>query len=182
MEDCYEKCFGKNYDIDIEGNLTNLKTKKSIKFRKDKDGYLVCNIRINGKRVTRFQHRMMAVKYLPNPEQKEQVNHINGLKHDNRIQNLEWVTRSENAMHSIHTLGNPKPPNRAGNNGKKSPLSRAIIGVSLLDNTCLVFAGQRDAQRQTNLHFQQGNITTSIKTGCSHRGYVWSFLEEKENV
>ena len=85
-------------------------------------------------------------------------------------------------MHSIHTLGNPKPPNRAGNNGKKSPLSRAIIGVSLLDNTCLVFAGQKDAQRQTNLHFQQGNITTSIKTGCSHRGYVWSFLEEKENV
>lgn len=182
MEDCYEKCFGKNYDIDIEGRLTNIKTKKSIKFRKDKDGYLVCNIRIDGKRVTRFQHRMMAVKYLPNPEQKEQVNHINGLKHDNRIQNLEWVTRSENAMHSIHTLGNPKPPNRSGNSGKKSPLSRAIIGVSLLDNTCLVFAGQRDAQRQTNLHFQQGNITTSIKTGCSHRGYVWSFLEEKENV
>ena len=68
MEDCYEKCFGKNYDIDIEGRLTNIKTKKSIKFRKDKDGYLVCNIRINGKRVTRFQHRMMAVKYLPNPE------------------------------------------------------------------------------------------------------------------
>ena len=182
MDEDYEKYFGANYDIDVEGNLINLKTNKRIGFRKDKDGYFVCNIRINGKRVTRFQHRMLAIKYLPNPEKKEQVNHINGIKDDNAIQNLEWVTRSENMLHSIHKLNNPKPPNQKGNTGEKSPLSRSIIGVSIIDNTCLIFSGQKDAQRHTGFHFQQSNIYTSIKTGCIHKGYVWSFLEEEEVV
>jgi len=176
-----DSAFDEKYSIDTFGNLVNLKTGKFLKFRKDKDGYLVCNLRINGKRVTRFQHRLLAIKYLANPENKTQVNHINGIKHDNSLHNLEWSTRSENMLHSTHVLGNPKPPSNKGNTGVKSPLSRHIVGISVLDDTCLIFAGQKDAQRQTNSHFKQSNIYTSIKTGCSHKGYIWSFLEEVED-
>jgi len=46
-------------------------------------------------------HRMVAEKYLPNPENKEQVDHINRVRHDNRVENLRWVTRKENNENKV---------------------------------------------------------------------------------
>jgi hypothetical protein len=50
-------------------------------------------------------HRMIAETYIPNPQNKPQVNHIDGNRLNNHISNLEWVTRSENMRHSVYTLG-----------------------------------------------------------------------------
>lgn len=68
--------------------------------------YYKVNLRRNKIRYTRNIHRLMAETFLPNPENKPQVNHINGDKLDNRVENLEWVTVSENMLHNARVLKN----------------------------------------------------------------------------
>ncbi len=67
----------------------------------DKDGYLRTCLTKNKKRKSVFIHRLVAQSFIPNPENKHCVNHINGIKTDNRVENLEWVTHSENNKHAI---------------------------------------------------------------------------------
>ena len=59
-------------------------------------------------------HRLVAIAFIPNPDNKPQINHINGIKTDNHVSNLEWVTNSENVLHSFRVLG--KKANKPGLN------------------------------------------------------------------
>jgi hypothetical protein len=80
------------------------------------NGYMFVAATVNDKRTNWKVHRLVAQAFIPNPENKPFVNHINGIKSDNKLSNLEWVTRSENSIHSLiigtveqPVIANPKP-------------------------------------------------------------------------
>ena len=97
--------------------FTYIKKGRILKPDKLKDGYCQVYLFKNGKGVFRKVHRLVAEAFIPNPKKKPQVNHINGIKHDNRAENLEWVTVSENTFHAYRVL---KIPPSKGSLGKPS--------------------------------------------------------------
>ena len=74
---------------------------KENKLQIKRDGYKRACLSIEGKSYYPMVHRLVATAFIDNPENKKEVNHINGIKTDNRIWNLEWVTHSENVQHAF---------------------------------------------------------------------------------
>lgn len=81
---------------------TGLRTiySRELATRINNDGYVEVRLSKEGNTKTNFVHILLANAFIPNPKIKAEVNHINGIKTDNRIENLEWVTRSENMRHA----------------------------------------------------------------------------------
>lgn len=91
--------------------------------------YCRASMNIKGKKSSVLIHRLVANAFIPNPENKTTVNHINGIKKDNRIENLEWCTLSENTKHSYDFL-NRKIPNK-GKFGADNKSSKPVIQYDL---------------------------------------------------
>jgi len=90
----------------------------------DSYGYPCADLRAGGRRQRKRMHRLVAAAFIPNPGNKPEVNHIDADRRNNHVQNLEWVTRQENASHAVSLGLMCGPPPRRGEAHHAAKLTR----------------------------------------------------------
>jgi hypothetical protein len=130
-------------------------------------GYRKVTLAIAGhdKQVT--VHRLVATHFVANPENKSEVNHINGIKSDNRADNLEWCTPSENQSHSYHALGRRVSTKRGIEHVSSKRVSCDTLGITFgsaaeaaraldvsLGNLCAICNGKSKLPHTKGLTFR----------------------------
>lgn len=97
MEEIWKISFVNKYEVSNFGRIRHFKTKHIVKPEKEERGYCRLSIKINGVKKHFAVHRLVALAFIPNPENKPQVDHIDNNKENNRFDNLRWVTNEENS-------------------------------------------------------------------------------------
>ena len=92
------------YHVSNFGKVIN-KNGKALKIQPSKDGYVHTAIKDYDGKWIRGLHRVVATVFIPNPNNLPEVNHIDGVKTNNKLNNLEWVTKKENQIHASYILG-----------------------------------------------------------------------------
>jgi hypothetical protein len=156
------KGFYGRYQVNERGEVFNSHGSQ-LKLALKKNGYYYAVLFQHG--VARFKsvHRLVAEAFIPNPENKPQVNHINGDKRDNRVENLEWVTHRENFAHAsrvglLHT----------------SP-------VAMLDkegNLIRTFNSLKSAEEYVGAKRPNGTAICNCIRGAQKTayGYIWRYI------
>ncbi len=175
MERTWSKIDGfYNYSVSNDGLIRNDKRNQVKAQRVNKDGYSVTDIYRDGERFTYRVHRIVANEFLDNPENKEEVNHIDGDKTNNNVDNLEWVTKSENMKHAYDT-GLCLHHASYGMLGKKNPNGgRHGIPIMVVE-TGEVFESIADCAEA--LGISDRRICDVLKGHSrSYRGYTFTYV------
>ena len=174
------------YEISSLGRVKSLSDNKGrkreliLKPKIGKQGYLYLNLWANSKGRAKKIHRLVAEAFLPNPEGKETVNHKNCVKTDNRLENLEWTTWSENTKHaSAHgRMRNQYGENNSmyGRHGKDNPCSKEIIQKTL--DGAVVAVWENSVIAADRLCFCRHSLTRCARgERKSAYGYLWEYKE-----
>ena len=129
------------YKKSKSGSMTYM-PEKVLKLSVSRYGYHRCCISIDNQQYDLLVHRLVAEAFVPNPEKKPEVNHINGIKTDNRPENLEWCTTAENIQHAqANGLSADQPK------GNANKLSKQLCQYDLSGNLIKMWTGIREVCR-----------------------------------
>lgn len=181
-------------------NYNRTKEAKILRLCKNKDGYLCVHLHKNGKGYAKKVHRLVTAAFIPNPEGKTEVNHIDGNKTNNRVENLEWATHSENMHHAWETglceplTGENHPmygkhhteehkrklsKNHAYFKGENHPRARKVICIT----TGEIFNYIKEAGEKYNVHSTdiskccKGKYKSAGKHPTTGEKLVWQYTE-----
>ena len=150
---------GDYYEVSNFGNVRNYKTGRILKPGKNQSGYLQIGLYKNRKVKKFLVHRLVAIAFLPNPENLPEVNHKDENKGNNNVENLEWCDRKYNVQYS---------------------LNKPIKGIHQTTGHTLYFANALEAECKTGIKHQ--NISHCIQGRLPHAGfYKWEFAPYQEN-
>ena len=153
-----------NYEVNQLGEIRHKKRQKILKPRDNNGGYQYVNFKINGKNTNFAVHRIVANAFIPNPNGYTEVNHKDYNKKNNCVNNLEWVSSSQNKQHSYLKQENKKSRGKAVNQyTKEGTFLKTFDSVS-------------DAAKEL------GCCVAAISNCCLGRtktsqGFRWSFVE-----
>ena len=156
------------YSISDSGEVRK-DTTNYILSQSTQQDYKFVTLLIEGKQKRMRVHRLVAETYIENPDNKPYVNHINGQRDDNNVENLEWVTPAENTQHAVAT--------GLMNNGRK----RAVIQYNLDGIKMMTFESATEAARQT------GGSQSKICDCCRRQritanDYQWRYADDIQDV
>lgn len=159
-ETCYSISDSGEVRKDTTGYILSQSTQQDYKF---------VTLLIDGKQKRMRVHRLVAETFIKNPKNKPYVNHINGKKDDNNVENLEWVTPSENTQHAVQT--------GLFQNGRK----KAVIQYNLDGEKMMIFESATEAARQT------GGSQSKITMCCRRQretdnDYQWRYADDIQDV
>lgn len=162
------------YEININGIIRNSITKQILK-PIIRQGYLCISLRKTKscRQSSSFRiHRLIGIYFIPNPYNKPIINHIDGNKLNNNIDNLEWVTHSENEIHSYRKLG--KKTNKP-HIGKFNSDNKSSKPVKQIKNGILI-----KIWPSINEAGRNGYSISHISAVCNkkekfHKGYIWEY-------
>ena len=159
------------YKVSNLGKILNLNYRNTGKSKlmtpsANTDGYFKVNLRKNGENKTCYVHRLIAQTFIPNPENKPEINHIDEDKTNNRVDNLEWKWHKDNINHGTHNERSAK----TRTNGKKS---KRVLQLSL--------DGELIREWESTQECGRNGFSQSAVCNCcngkrkSAYGYIWRY-------
>ena len=152
------------------GNRSNHKKEKIMKQRLTHKGYLRLSLCKNGIQKQKMVHRLIAETFIPNPNNYEQVNHKDGNKQNNNINNLEWCNNSYNQLHANKLGLNDNRVKRIKEVCNKKVIQLSLNGVKLNE-----FDSLKDASYKTGCSYKAMSLCATGKTKSSG-GYIWKYM------
>lgn len=169
-------------EVPNNGGISIVK-EKILKPQKEKNGYLRIGLNKRNKKYMFLIHRLIAESFIPNVNNYAEINHKDGNKSNNNVDNLEWCSRSYNIKHSyINKLRNTDINRK---NAKKmiEKNKRKVVQKDLNGNMINIFDSIKEAGELTNID------KTNICSVCKHKGYyktaggyIWEYYNTKETV
>lgn len=171
------------YKISNLGNVESIELKyiNSLGYEVTKNGcflskhftkkYYQISLYKNGKSNRFYLHRLIALAFIPNPENKPCINHINGIKTDNRIENLEWCTYSENNIHALKT-GLSKLPDEFINHSRSKKITQYDLNGKFICN----FDSLSEAYKITGIHISTISLCVNNKIE-NIKGFIFKFTK-----